>query len=184
MFRLSVRHVHVTCYHRLFSIKSDRQLLNIPRWGPVPLSSAWILSRYQLLVPVCPIVNTMGNLLAFIRQFKDGGLDNIDEKYQIFLDFENEDRDLDDLKGEEKQFAEKVEEKLKSSLEFLTFLQEYGGGGRKIIVEASANVADLELQNNAWAEVVPLVSKLQMLKRITESLNQEVRLEYYIGTRY
>ena len=55
---------------------------------------------------------------------------------------------------------------------------------RKIIVEASANVADLELQNNAWAEVVPLVSKLQMLKRITESLNQEVRLEYYIGTRY
>ena len=88
------------------------------------------------------------------------------------------------LKGEEKQFAEKVEEKLKSSLEFLTFLQEYGGGGRKIIVEASANVADLELQNNAWAEVVPLVSKLQMLKRITESLNQEVRLEYYIGTRY
>ena len=116
----------------------------------------------------------MGNILAFIRQLKDGGLDNIDEKYQIFLDFENENRDLDDLQGEERDFAEKIEEKLKSCDEFLIFLREYGGGGRKIIVEASANVADLELQNNAWSELVPMISKLQLLKRMTESLNQEV----------
>ena len=32
----------------------------------------------------------MGNILAFIKQLKDGGLENIDDKYQIFLDFENE----------------------------------------------------------------------------------------------
>ena len=117
----------------------------------------------------------MGNILAFIKQLRDGGLENIDEKYHIFLDFENENLDFNDLREEEKALAEKIEEKLKSSAELLTFLQDYGGGGRKFIVEASANVSDLELQNKAWENVVPMIANLQKLKDMTESLNQEVK---------
>lgn len=117
----------------------------------------------------------MGNLLTFIKQFKDGGLNNIDEKYRIFLDFENDDFDFNDLIEGERKIAEKIEEKLKSCQEWLKILQEYGGGGQKIIVEASANVTDMELQNSAWTEVLPMVAKLQKLKKMTESLNQEVR---------
>ena len=65
--------------------------------------------------------------------------------------------------------------KLKSSQELLTFLGEYGSGGRKFIVEASANVTDLELQNKAWEKVVPMIQMLQKLKKMTELLNQEVK---------
>ena len=117
----------------------------------------------------------MGNILAFIKQLKDGGLENIDEKYQIFLDFENENLDFNDLREDERDLAEKIEEKLKSSQELLTFLQEYGAGGRKFIVEASANVTNLELQNKAWENLLPMIANLQKLKNMTDSLNQEVR---------
>ena len=117
----------------------------------------------------------MGNILAFIKQLRDGGLENIDEKYQIFLDFENENLDFNDLREDERALAEKIEEKLQSSEELLRFLQDYGGGGRKFIVEASANVTDLELQNKAWEKVVPMIADLQKLKKMTESLNQEVK---------
>ena len=117
----------------------------------------------------------MGNILAFIKQLKDGGLENIDDKYQIFLDFENENLDFNDLREDEKALAGKIEEKLKTSQELLTFLQDYGGGGRKFIVEASANVTDQELQNKAWEKVVPMIADLQKLKQMTESLNQEVK---------
>ena len=117
----------------------------------------------------------MGNILAFIKQLRDGGLENIDEKYQIFLDFENENLDFNDLREDERDLAVKIEEKLKSSQELLTFLAEYGSGGRKLIVEASANVTDLELQNKAWEKVVPLIQKLQKLKKMTNLLNQEVK---------
>ena len=117
----------------------------------------------------------MGNILAFIKQLKDGGLENIDDKYQIFLDFENENLDFNDLREDEKALAGKIEEKLKTSQELLTFLQHYGGGGRKFIVEASANVTDQELQNKAWEKVVPMIADLQKLKQMTESLNQEVK---------
>jgi len=116
----------------------------------------------------------MGNILAFIKQLRDGGLENIDEKYQIFLDFENENLDFNDLREDERDLAVKIEEKLKSSQELLTFLGEYGSGGRKFIVEASANVTDLELQNKAWEKVVPMIANLQKLKKMTELLNQEV----------
>ena len=122
----------------------------------------------------------MGNILAFIKQLKDGGLENIDEKYQIFLDFENENLDFNDLREDERALAEKIEEKLKSSQELLRFLQEYGSGGRKFIVEASANVANLELQNKAWEKVVPMIANLQTLKAMTESLNQEVNILYVV----
>ena len=121
----------------------------------------------------------MGNLLAFIKQFRDGGLDSIDEKYLIFLDFENENMDLNDLAPEERALADRIEEKLISSLELLGFLQGYGVGGRKIIVEASANVADIDLQNNAWGQLVPMVASLEKLKNMTESLNQEVRMNHF-----
>ena len=57
----------------------------------------------------------MGNILAFIKQLKDGGLENIDDKYQIFLDFENENLDFNDLREDEKALAGKIEEKLKTS---------------------------------------------------------------------
>ena len=117
----------------------------------------------------------MGNILAFIKQLRDGGLENIDEKYQIFLDFENENLDFNDLREDERALAEKIEEKLKSSQELLKFLQDYGSGGRKFIVEASANVANMELQNKAWEKVVPMIGNLQTLKAMTESLNQEVK---------
>ena len=117
----------------------------------------------------------MGNILAFMKQLRDGGLENIDEKYQIFLDFENENLDFNDLREDERDLAEKIEEKLKSSLELLTFLQEYGAGGRKFIVEASANVTNLELQNKAWENLLPMIANLQKLKNMTDSLNQEVR---------
>ena len=117
----------------------------------------------------------MGNILAFMKQLRDGGLENIDEKYQIFLDFENENLDFNDLREDERDLAEKIEEKLKSSQELLTFLQEYGAGGRKFIVEASANVTNLELQNKAWENLLPMIANLQKLKNMTDSLNQEVR---------
>lgn len=116
----------------------------------------------------------MGNILAFMKQLRDGGLENIDEKYQIFLDFENENLDFNDLREDERDLAEKIEEKLKSSQELLTFLQEYGAGGRKFIVEASANVTNLELQNKAWENLLPMIANLQKLKNMTDSLNQEV----------
>ena len=149
------------------SVSSQSGSCCIPRWGlSIQLPVSLLLIKFS---------ETMGNILAFIKQLRDGGLENIDEKYHIFLDFENENLDFNDLREEEKALAEKIEEKLKSSAELLRFLQDYGGGGRKFIVEASANVSDLELQNKAWENVVPMIANLQKLKDMTESLNQEVK---------
>jgi len=41
-------------------------------------------------------------------------------------------------------------------------------------VEASANVTNLELQNKAWENLLPMIANLQKLKNMTDSLNQEV----------
>ena len=63
------------------SVSSQSGSCCIPRWG---LS---IQSPVSLLL--IKFSETMGNILAFIKQLRDGGLENIDEKYHIFhLKFE------------------------------------------------------------------------------------------------
>ena len=114
--------------------------------------------------------------MAFIRQMRDGSISGagLDDKYGVFLDFENDNLDFSDLNEREKALAEKIERKLKSAYQLLEFLQNYGSGGRQIIKEASARSNDETLQNNAWNSLVPMVGTLLQLKKMTDSLNEEV----------
>ena len=93
----------------------------------------------------------MGNILAFIRQIRDGSFsgDDLDDKYGVFLDLENENLDFSVLDEREKVLAEKIESKLKSAYKLLEFLQNYGVGGRQIIKEASAKTNDESVQKDA-----------------------------------
>ena len=118
----------------------------------------------------------MGNILAFIRQIRDGSFsgDDLDDKYGVFLDLENENLDFSVLDEREKVLAEKIESKLKSAYKLLEFLQNYGVGGRQIIKEASAKTNDESVQNDAWDRLVPMVASLLQLKKMTDSLNEEV----------
>ena len=118
----------------------------------------------------------MGNILAFIRQIRDGSFsgDDLDDKYGVFLDLENENLDFSVLDEREKVLAEKIESKLKSAYKLLEFLQNYGSGGRQIIKEASAKTNDESVQNDAWDKLVPMVASLLQLKKMTDSLNEEV----------
>ena len=79
----------------------------------------------------------MGNILSFIKQIKDknGGIPDLDEKYGVFLDFENEHLDFSHLSDEEKQMAEHIENKVMSALTLLEILRNYGPGGRPLIKE-------------------------------------------------
>ena len=118
----------------------------------------------------------MGNILAFIRQIRDGSFSgaDLDDKYGVFLDLENENLDFSVLDEREKALAEKIETKLKAAYQLLEFLQNYGSGGRQIIKEASANTSDESVQTNAWNRLVPMVASLLQLKKMTDSLNEEV----------
>ena len=118
----------------------------------------------------------MGNILAFIRQIRDGSFsgDDLDDKYGVFLDLENENLDFSVLDEREKVLAEKIESKLKSAYKLLEFLQNYGSGGRQIIKEASAKTNDESVQTDAWNRLVPMVASLLQLKKMTDSLNEEV----------
>ena len=79
----------------------------------------------------------MGNILSFIKQIKDknGGIPDLDEKYAVFLDFENEHLDFSDLNDEEKQMAEHIESQVMSASLMLEILRNYGPGGRPFIKE-------------------------------------------------
>jgi len=116
----------------------------------------------------------MGNILAFIRQIRDGSVEDLDDSYGVFLDFENENLDFSVLDESEKVLAEKIESKLKTAYQLLEFLQNYGAGGRQIIKEASAKINDETVQTEAWNSLVPMVASLLKLKKMTDSLNEEV----------
>ena len=116
----------------------------------------------------------MGNILAFIRQIRDGSVADLDDSYGVFLDFENENLDFSVLDESEKVLAEKIEGKLKNAYQLLEFLQNYGAGGRQIIKEASAKINDNTVQTEAWNSLVPMVASLLKLKKMTDSLNEEV----------
>jgi len=116
----------------------------------------------------------MGNILAFIRQIRDGSVADLDDSYGVFLDFENENLDFSVLDDSEKVLAEKIESKLKTAYQLLEFLQNYGAGGRQIIKEASAKINDNTVQTEAWNSLVPMVASLLKLKKMTDSLNEEV----------
>ena len=116
----------------------------------------------------------MGNILAFIRQIRDGSVADLDDSYGVFLDFENENLDFSVLNESEKVLAEKIESKLENAYQLLEFLQNYGAGGRQIIKEASAKINDNTVQTEAWNSLVPMVASLLNLKKMTDSLNEEV----------
>jgi len=116
----------------------------------------------------------MGNIITFIKQLKDGGYEEVDEKFGIFLDFESNNLEFTESNGTEKELSSKIEEKLNSSYELLEFLNNYGAGGKKIIMDASSKPGDSAVQDDAWNKMVPLVCSLLDLKKMTDSLNEMV----------
>ena len=116
----------------------------------------------------------MGNIITFIKQLKEGGYEEVDEKFGIFLDFESNNQEFSEANEHEKELSSKIEEKLNSSDELLEFLKNYGAGGQKIIMDASSKPCDAAVQDDAWNKMVPLVSSLLDLKKMTDSLNEMV----------
>ena len=119
----------------------------------------------------------MGNIIAFIRQLGGGGQGSgpqLDDKYGVFLDLENDNLDFSALTGKEKDLAQKIEGKLVTAYQLLEFLDNYGVGGRQIIKEACANVSDEIVQSEAWSKLVPMVSSLLKMKKMIDSLNEEL----------
>jgi len=116
----------------------------------------------------------MGNIISFIKQLKESGYEEVDEKFGIFLDFESNNLDVGEASMNEKDLSLRIEEKLNNSLELLEFLKNYGAGGRQIIQEASAKTGDPVAQDEAWNKMVPLVCTLLDLKKMTDSLNEMV----------
>ena len=116
----------------------------------------------------------MGNILTFVKQISNIGLPELDKKYEVFLDFENDALDLSELSEEERKLSEDVETKLKTAIENLTKLRNYGSGGRNIIKEASASPSDKDAQDSAWRQMLPLVDSLLTLKKTADDLTAEV----------
>lgn len=116
----------------------------------------------------------MGHIISFIKQLKESGYEEVDEKFGIFLDFESKNLEIGEASMAEKDLTAKIEEKLNTSLELLEFLKNYGAGGRQIIQEASSKPGDTEVQDAAWNKMVPLVCTLLDLKKMTDSLNEMV----------
>ena len=116
----------------------------------------------------------MGNILAFIRQLTDSGNPELDQKYSVFLEFENEHLDFSELNGKERALAEKIERKLLSAYQMAEFLKSYGAGGRQVIKEASAKPTDLDVQNEAWNKLLPMLNSLLQLYRVTGELIEDV----------
>lgn len=116
----------------------------------------------------------MGHIISFIKQLKENGYEEVDEKFGIFLDFESNNLEFAEASGSEKELSSKIEEKLNSSLELLEFLKNYGAGGKQTIQEASSKPGDCAVQDAAWNKMVPLVCTLLDLKKMTDSLNEMV----------
>ena len=107
----------------------------------------------------------MGHIISFIKQLKENGYEEVDEKFGIFLDFESNNLEFAEASGSEKELSSKIEEKLNSSLELLEFLKNYGAGGKQTIQEASSKPGDCAVQDAAWNKMVPLVCTLLDLLR-------------------
>jgi len=115
----------------------------------------------------------MGNLIALIKELKDGkkGLEELDEKYGIFLDFENE----NPVKPESSNvISQKVEEKLNNAIILLESLKNYGSGGKQILADAAAKSGVQSAQDEAWDKILLIIHSLLSLKDATDALNETV----------
>jgi len=115
----------------------------------------------------------MGNLISLFRSMGDKTINEIDDKFNLFIDFEKE---TIENEGEARvhELSKQVDDKIKESSELLICLSDYGPGGSKVIQEAISKPSDPQIQDEAWDRMVPLITNLINLKESYTHLNQMI----------